>query len=869
MSDSNQSNKDLFEIFKQETSTNLQYLIDNLLLFEENPVDKSKLESIMRAAHSLKGAARIIGFNIFSHFAHLLEDCFVAIQKKNLILRPEDFDSLLQAIDFLKEISELSDDTINNWDTTQRTRMESITQSILQITDLKDTLKPTSTEPLIEEQSNSALFLVFKNEILAQTALIKEEIEVLRKMPSTTRNFSDLLECVLSIKGTSNIAYEPNAEVIAQSLENIINELKSKQTEFNEDVIKKIFDLVDELIQLTFQDKEIESKQEPESLIKNEKQRIEPPIKPIESQLTPKSLRIDQFVRVSAINLNRLIGLAAEFLVETRRLEPIKQDFLQLKLLHHQLATLFNIIPTDLSPLEIDQRNEQIAQNINQQRINIQNQIDVFDVFAKKNNTLSSKLYNEVLSSRMRPFSEGLHSFPLLVRNLAQSLNKKIALEITGNDTPVDRDILEKLDAPLNHIIRNACDHGIEKPQERLAAGKNEKGFIKIDAQHINGMLIVTISDDGKGIDKQKVRERIVAKNLIPKNTINELNDEELFDFLFLPGFTTTEDVTEISGRGVGLDVVRNFVQEIGGKVRIQSIEGQGTTFILQLPITRSVLRALSVEINNEPYAIPLNHINKILEVKYSDILTLEDRDYFTLEGKNVALFSLRQVLGFPSSVFKVNESVPVITLREKETIYSLVIDKILTETELVVHPLDPKLGKIPCVAAGSITDEGIPVLILDVDDILKYIEKLLGGEVHMESFSKKEFSYKHIKSILVVDDSLTIRETERHILEGAGYQVDMAVDGVDALNSLKSKKFNLIITDIDMPRMNGWELIQIIKKDPLLKTIPVIIVSSKDSRTDRLKGKEFGADCLVSKNSFKDQTLIDSIKNIIGPSIE
>lgn len=891
MTDSNHNDHDLSDLFKQESATNIQYLTDNLLLLEENPSDKTQIASIMRAAHSLKGAARIIGFNTFSHLAHLLEDCFVAIQKEDLNLTHEDFDSLLQAIDFLGEIALLSDDEINAWNPQQISRLESIKNAILSITKKtsassefsKDTPIPNAPtqkpeEPLQElpKKHASAIFTVFKNEVLAQITAIKIEVETLKHKPHANQDFSNLLNSILSIKGTSNIANEKKAESIAQSLENIVNDLKSHNSELNNDVAQKILELSNQLVEIATDHDEVSppSDEIPKSSsTKNlnpplgkplieEKVTLPPVVKPLEQKTLESS---DQFVRVSAANLNRLMSLAAETLIETRRLEPIKQGLLQLKTLQRQLVNLLNFTTLNPNDLNLTLINQQASQNLNQFRYLIQTQIEIFDTFSKNNSVLSSRLYNEVLTSRMRPFSEGVQGFPRLVRDLAKSLDKKISLIITGKDTAVDRDILEKLEAPLNHIIRNACDHGIEKPEERLAQGKNEKGLITMDAHHNSGMLMITISDDGSGINKNAVKEIIFSKNLLPKNIVDTLNDEELFDFLFLPGFSTTKSITEISGRGVGLDVVRNFVQEIGGKIRVQSVEKKGTTFTLQLPITRSVIRALSVEIDKEPYAIPLSRIDRILKIKNTDIHTLEDRDYFHLEGENIALFSLRQILGFTSNTPRINEFIPVIILREKDKIYSLVIDKILTETELVVRPLDYRLRKIPCIAASSITEDGTPVLILDVEDILKFIQKLLSGKTDIESFSKKQLTRKPSKSVLVIDDSLTVRETEKRILQNAGYQVETAVDGVDGWNSLKAKKFNLVITDIDMPRMNGFELVNQIKKDAHLRKTPIIIVSYKDRKVDHLKGTEVGADCYLTKSSFKDQTFINTVKSLIG----
>lgn len=876
MSNSHQHDPKLLELFKQEAETHIRYIRQSLLEWEEDTSNLEKIQELMRAAHSLKGAARIIGLDSFSQLAHLLEDCFVAAQKGNVILNITDFDAILECIDFLSQVTQLSNEDLINWPGDQQEKLKSLVNSIINIS--KNAPPPPSPLPnepkAAKSASESAIATLLKNEILTQTTLIKSHLEKLKNKTPTSLEIDALLNAILAIKGTSNVAGQKKAEDIALSIEQILIQLRSKETDFNSNTIEQILSHLDNLVGLGFM-KSIDLPQTPISIPQNALSRS-PKIKPkpqsSNDQKPPATLTKlseenapDQFVRISATNLNHLMGLAAESLVETRRLEPLKQGLLQLKTLHRQLANLLDLAQKLPSTLKLETIGQQAAQNLSQYRSVLQNQLEIFDSFSKNNGILSTKLYNEVLTSRMRPFSEGVHAFPLLVRNLARSLNKNISLEIIGKDTPVDRDILEKLEAPLNHIIRNACDHGIETPQERLAAGKNEKGKIKINARHSGGMLILTISDDGCGIDKEMVKKQIIAQNLLPKEIVSTLRDEEIFDFLFLPGFSTSKNVTEISGRGVGLDVVQKAVQEISGKITVLSNEGIGTTFSLQLPITRSVLRALSVEINQEPYAIPLSRIDRILRIQQKDIHTLENRAYFHFEGNNVAMFSAWQILGLtPSSIHHEN-SISVVVLREKENIYSLVVDKIVSETELVVRPLDAKLGKIPCVAATSITDEGIPVLILDVEDLLKYIERLLMGKTEIESFSPKEHIKKHIKKVLVVDDSLTVRETERRLLENAGYLVDVALDGVDGWNSIRTTHFDLIITDIDMPRMNGFELISLIRNDPHLNKIPIIIISYKDRQEDRVQGMEAGANYYLTKSSFKDQTFTNAVKDLIG----
>lgn len=878
MIDPTQHNPKLLELFKQEAETHIRYISQSLLEWEEDISNLEKIQELMRAAHSLKGAARIIGLTEFSQIAHILEDCFVAAQKGTLTLKAEDFDTILACIDFLSEVIHLSNDDLINWPGNQRDKLKVIEESISNIIKNVHPFSAAEEAKPSKSSTESAIFTLLKNEVIAQTNLIKTQLEHLKNKVLTRSDIDPLLNAVLSIKGTSNVAGHKKAEDIATSLEQTFNRLRNKEAELDSKITEQILSGLNDLVNLTAT-RPIDLPQTPLSLppsallraapkkeIKSEtknKPGAPPPTKPSEDN-TP-----DQFVRISATNLNHLMGLAAESLVETRRLEPLKQGLVQLKTLHRQLANLLNLAQKLPSNVKLETIGQQAAQNISKYRSVLQNQLEIFDTFSKNNGILSTKLYNEVLTSRMRPFAEGVHAFPLLVRNLARSLNKNISLEITGKETPIDRDILEKLEAPLNHIIRNACDHGIETPQERLAEGKHEKGKIKINARHNGGMLILTISDDGYGIDKEQIKEKIISQNLLPKEIVSTLRDEEIFDFLFLPGFSTAKNVTDISGRGVGLDVVQKTVQEISGKITVTSTKGIGTTFSLQLPITRSVLRALSVEINNEPYAIPLSRIDRILRIKQEDIHTLENRDYFHLEGNNISMFSAWQILGLPPSTILHENVISVVILREKDNVYSLVVDKVLSETELVVRPLDAKLGKIPCVAASSITDEGIPVLILDVEDLLKYIERLLLGNTSVESFSQRSHTKKYVKKVLIVDDSLTVRETERRLLQNAGYQVDIALDGVDGWNSLRTNNFDLVITDIDMPRMNGFELVTQIRNDSHLKEIPIIIVSYKDRKEDRVHGMEVGANYYLTKSSFKDQTFINAVKDLIGEPVQ
>jgi two-component system sensor histidine kinase and response regulator WspE len=464
----------------------------------------------------------------------------------------------------------------------------------------------------------------------------------------------------------------------------------------------------------------------------------------------------------------------------------------------------------------------------------------------------------------MQPFSDGMHGFSRLVRDMSRELEKKVRFEVLGTATPVDRDILEKLEAPLSHLIRNALDHGLETPAEREQAGKKPEGKITVEARHVAGMLNITVRDDGRGISLPRLKAKIVEKGLASAEMAESLTKAELLEFLFLPGFSTAKKISEISGRGVGLDVVFSMAQEVGGSVRVDSEEGEGTRFLLLLPLTLSVLRTLLVEIDAEKYAMPLTRIDRILRVSHEELHVVEDRQFYALNGENIGIVDARQL--FQRSERKSGPALcHLLVFSDRLSRFGLVVDRFLGQQDLVVHPLDGRLGKISNISAGAILEDGSPVLILDVDDLVRSIDNLLGhGRLRKVGAARVEAASGR-KRILVVDDSLTVREVERKLLETHGYEVSVAVDGMDGWNRLQGGPFDMVVSDIDMPRMNGIELVRKIKADPLLKGLPVMIVSYKDREEDRLKGLEAGANYYLTKSSFHDETLLKAVRDLIG----
>ncbi len=763
----------MLELFRLEVEAQVTILTNGLLTLEAQPESAQELEALMRAAHSIKGAARIVGMDGAVGLAHVMEDCFVAAQNKTLILEPHSIDVLLHAVDLLQAFSQINSTDLADWLTQNNSQIESIRAAVAAIQSSPTVEEPalTPTSPFVPAKNNSPL--------------------VVQTEPSLG-------------SGGGGEGEKGDVNTVTTSHQNTVN-----------------------------------------------------------------SARV---VRVSAENLNRMMGLAGESLIEANWLPPFADSLMLLKSRQLDLAenleklqqdTLLNTILTeeDTALLETARRQEQECRDLLATRL-IQ-----LEEFIRRTANLSDRLYREVISSHMRPFEDGVQGFARMLRDLARVLNKQVKLDIIGKSTPVDRDILNKLEAPLTHILRNAVDHGLELPEDRIAAGKPAVGTVRLEAFHRGGMLAITVTDDGKGIEPEMVRQRVIEKKLAPREVALKMTNAELMEFLFLPGFSMAKEVTEISGRGVGLDIVQSMAHEVGGTVRVTSVRGLGLSFHFQLPLTLSVVRTLLVEISGETYAFPLSRIDKIVNLSKPEIFVAENRQYFTEDGENIGLIPAHQVLDLPPP--PTTDTLWVVLLSDSAATYGLVVDRCLGERELVVRPLDDRLGKVQDISAAALMGDGSLVLIVDVSDLVRSMNNLLdAGRLTKVGENKVAIARTVKKQVLVVDDSITVREMERKLLQNRGYSVDVAVDGMEAWNTIRAHPYDLVITDIDMPRMNGIELLEQIKRHPRLKSIPVIVVSYRDREEDRIQGLEAGADYYLTKSSFHDDTLIEAVVDLIGKNI-
>ncbi|GAB3090223.1 response regulator [Lysobacter terrae] len=735
MSTENLRDLSLHELFRMEVEGQRATLTDGLLVLERDPVSAAELESCMRAAHSLKGAARIVGLSAAVAIAHAMEDCLVDAQHGRIVLGRATIDVLLAGVDLLSRIANAA--------------------------------------------SGEA----------AWTSAEAPEVVT----------FQTALATALAS------GHAPQAPAATPA--------------------------------------------------------------PANEDPSHASAGEERVLRIAASNLNRLLGLTSEALVESRWLDPFVRSLARLKQVNRNASRTLDRL-AELPALSSDAHAESLLAQLRtalaeNQRV-MSDRTAHLDAFERRLSSVTRRLYDEALSSHMRPFADGTRGCKRMVRDLGRELGKEVRLEIEGAATPVDRDVLAKLEGPLGHLLRNAVDHGIEPPAQRAAQGKPAEGTVLLQAHHVAGRLEINVKDDGRGVDLERLRTVVVARNLADAATAQRFTEAELLEFLFLPGFTMKDEVTEISGRGVGLDAVQNMVKQLRGSLRLASRPGEGAVFQLHLPLTTSVLQALVVDVGGEPYAFPLAHIVRTATVGRAQLQWLEGRQHFLLDDRQVGLVSAQQVLEGRDAA-SAHDHVHVVVLGDRHREYALAVDAFRGVSELVVQPLDPRLGKVKDISAGALLDDGTPLLIVDVDDLLRSIERLASSGHLAQVRCDDGHAAVARKRVLVVDDSLTVRELERKLIEGGGYAVEVAVDGMDGWNAVRSGQFDLVVTDIDMPRMDGIELVSLIKKDPRLQSLPVMIVSYKDREEDRRRGLDAGADFYLTKSGFHEETLLQTVIDMIG----
>ncbi len=601
-------------------------------------------------------------------------------------------------------------------------------------------------------------------------------------------------------------------------------------------------------------------------------------------------------VKVSADLMEGLVNLAGETSIFRGRIEQEITDFnfvideigmtierarellrrmdieTEAQILHrYQQAQTEGMVYEEFDPLEMDRYSSlnQISRSLGETVSDLNDLKDSLLDRARDAETLlvqqgriNSELQESLMRTRMVPFSRMVPRLRRIVRQVAGELGKKAELEIFGADGEMDRTVLERMVAPLEHMLRNAVDHGLEAPEQRVAAGKNAAGRITIHLSREGGEVVLRLSDDGKGVNLAGVRKRAIERGLMKEDS--SLPDKEIMQFIFKQGFSTAEKVTQISGRGVGMDVVHSEIKQLGGNVRLHSAQGSGSQFTIRLPFTVSVNRALMVRVADDLYAIPLNNIEGIVRVSPYELEAYYEPDAppFEYAGQQYDVRYLgRYVHNTPApNLMGQSKPLPVLLVRSAERAVALQVDSLLGSKEIVVKSVGPQLAAVSGISGATILGDGSVVIIVDVNAVIRAEQALVGADLKHDALATR---LNETPIVMVVDDSVTVRKVTSRLLERHGFEVVTAKDGVDAITQLQDIKPDVMLLDIEMPRMDGFEVATLVRHDDRLRNLPIIMITSRTGEKHRDRAMGIGVDRYMGK-PYQESELLETIETLL-----
>tara|TARA_R110001583_G_scaffold16561_20_gene67962 strand:+ start:4136 stop:6811 length:2676 start_codon:yes stop_codon:yes gene_type:complete len=883
----------MWEIFQNDLRQCLQNLNQTLLIWQKQTPEAKTVATIINQLQKLVAGGLLLQA---TDLVDLIKKLQIFLEERSLdktALNADDGDVIHSLSIFFDELAKCEDPQqayitnkekiieltlvltshIDSNDASQAAPINNEEQATKKINTIeKQQVAVENTKSITNDFPNINIVDIFHKELQLGIHLLIECVLKIENGTARINDYKEMMRCAHSLKGGARLAGLHNVVTLTHNLEDIFTKVQNGEHHFKSDDIDILMQLIDMLFPLS--SVEIEENLSPETiklldeseclfkkLIENKGAKIQSESNEI-SQDSNIPVEIIEKINSSEFSgseeyLQKIINIVSDMKIDAQlsfeMMNEFRRLYKELSLFGHDLDEA----QEKTSPDHSDRQN-----NFRQTMQHCSDLLEKFDLSNIESKNKVIRLSKSALSCRMGPFENSITGITRLVRDLAKKQNKLINLSILGQKTSIDRDILKELSPVLIHLVQNAVDHGISIPEQRVKENKEQQANIIISAQHRSGYLIINVKDDGKGIDLDNIRTKVVERKMVAKETVHKLSDEELLSFIFLPQFTLKKEVTEISGRGVGLDVVHNFITKFNGKLKVNNKYGQGVDFEFRLPLSMATLRCVILRIEQQLYAIPVNQIEQVLSLEVDKIYYIEGKAAFNSHNKDVYLFNGKDTLGLDGP----NEGVPskVIVLKSEKNYFGFMVNEIINELELVDRPLPQGLGKLRDVRTASALPDGRPILILDVEDLVTHMDKLRLS-VNVNELDQ-QYKNSHIKkSILVVDDSLTIREVQRNMLEAQGYLVDVAVDGADGWNHLRQNTYHLLITDIDMPRLNGWELLEKVKSHPTLSNLPVIVVSYKDNPGDFERGLESGADSYISKGSFQDNTFIQTVSELLG----
>ena len=616
----------------------------------------------------------------------------------------------------------------------------------------------------------------------------------------------------------------------------------------------------------------------------------ESPLQQQPSTPTPREAQVlEETIRVGVSQLDSLANVAGEMIINQISTESYHQRFREIVNTTKAQARRWSQIQTTLenvknevdSLLTVDQLKHQSA-TLGHNMDDLRKLMDEYNAVhvavadesadlsnevgenITQNNAIVTQLQETVKEMRMLPVSTVFDFFPRAVRDLARQFNKEIQLTIEGGETRLDKHMIDQLKAPLLHLVRNSADHGLESPEEREKKGKPRQGELVLSAHQEGDEVIIQIIDDGRGIHPAKVRQKALEKGVIDENRAEAISNREAVYLIFEPGFSTKSVVTDTSGRGVGMDVVRQEIEALKGKVLIETEIDRGTQISLILPLTLAISQMCLVEAEDSFYAIPTSAILTTAVVPVSHVRSMVNQSAIMILDQITPLVYLSDVLGFGRSQAEANDEIPVVVIEHEHQRMAFAVNRFLGVHVMVIKSVGDHLKRVENVAGTSILGSGEVAIILHIPDLMKNAKSVAQGRKKRAKMLPAVEEKKR-QAILVVEDSMITRELEKNILESAGYEVDVAVDGQEGLEKISQKDYQLVVSDVDMPHLNGFEFIKQLKADERYKHIKAVVVTSLAKGEEKQQSDEAGVDAYIVKSAFDQGRLIATVKRLIG----
>jgi two-component system chemotaxis sensor kinase CheA len=699
--------------------------------------------------------------------------------------------------------------------------------------------------------------LRFAQEAKDHVQKLNNGLLILEKNPTDMETINEIFRAAHTTKGASKMLKLTHITDVAHKMEDILDELRGQKITFSKEMSNLLFrgvDAISDMINILASGGEITSDyKELCDKLGNFMETNEPVINTIPPKTdktekpqnqghstekkpqaaTQNIARQEQnkVIKVSTEKLDELIKLIGEILSSHIR---IKERYLDLRKLEKADPYL--------------DKDSLLGQNFKSCLSIFRDDLTLYDL-------LIDDLKERAINLRMLPLSTVFEQFPRLIRDIAQSSEKEVEFISEGGDTELDKKIIEKIEDSFIHLLRNSVDHGIEMPDERLKNGKPRSGAIRLTASYEGGSVLIELSDDGAGISLQKIKEKALSKNLFDKESLNKMTSAEIINIIFYPGFSTSPIITDISGRGVGMDVVKKCITEdLKGTIEIKTIEGKGSIFYIRLPLTLAITRVLLVSVNNSSFAIPSYYCQELLRVLQGEIIPVADRLAIRLREQFIPVAQLSLILFNKAQAL--NDNPLILIIKAGDERMGLIIDAIIDEQDMAILPLPTHMRKNKLVSGIIITGNNELINILHAPMLM---------ETAKAAKEAIQPTVVEALKILVVDDSINTREIERDILISYGYNVDLAIDGVNAIEMAKALKYDIIITDVEMPRMDGFTLTQTLRNDNDYKYTPIIIVTSREKEEDKKRGISVGANAYIVKGAFEQNNLIETIRNLTG----